>query len=159
MGEAKVTIASLQLADKSIKYPHGVIKDVFVKVDIFNFSVNFIILDMEKDHDISIILERAFLAIGRALIDVQRRSIVWVQDEQVIINVLKDIKNPLGFDSRFQVETIDHMLVDSYTYGFSKDPLGFCIVHFWFIREEDPNVEKMVLRHHIFARRYHTLKT
>lgn len=115
---------------------------------------------MEKDHDISIILERAFLAIGRALIDVQEdHLILWVQDEQVIFNVLKAIKNPLGFDSCFQVDTIDHMLVDSYTYGFSKDPLGFCIAHFGFIGVEDPNVEKMVLHHHIFARRYHTLKT
>lgn len=71
LGEAKATTVSLQLADRSIKYPRGVIEDVLVKVDKFIFLADFIILDMEEDHDIPIILGRLFLAIGRALIDVQ----------------------------------------------------------------------------------------
>ncbi|XP_022883488.1 uncharacterized protein LOC111400304 [Olea europaea var. sylvestris] len=50
----------------------GVIEDVLVKVDKFIFPADFIILDMEEDHDIPIILGRPFLATGRALIDVQK---------------------------------------------------------------------------------------
>ncbi|XP_022897634.1 uncharacterized protein LOC111411325 [Olea europaea var. sylvestris] len=64
MGEAKATTVSLQLADRSIKYPRGVVEDVLVRVDKFIFPTDFIILDMEADNDIPIILGRPFLATG-----------------------------------------------------------------------------------------------
>ena len=63
-------MVSLQLADKSIKYPRGMIEDVLIKVDKFIFPVYFIVLDMEEDQDIPIILGRPFSATGRTLIDV-----------------------------------------------------------------------------------------
>ena len=62
---------SLQLADRSITYPRAIVEDVLVKVDKFIFPVDFIILDMEEDHEVPLILERPFLATGRAMIDVQ----------------------------------------------------------------------------------------
>ena len=43
-GELKSTTVTLQLADKSIKIPHGMIKDVLVKIDEFYFSVDFLSL-------------------------------------------------------------------------------------------------------------------
>lgn len=70
LGEAKPTTVSLQLADRSIKYPRGVLEDVIVKVDKFIFPADFIVLDMEEDDEIPIILGRPFLATGRTLIDV-----------------------------------------------------------------------------------------
>ena len=72
LGEACLTTVTLQLADKSLKHPRVVIEDVMVKVDKFIFLANFIVLDMEEDKEIPIILGRPFLAIGRAMIDVQR---------------------------------------------------------------------------------------
>ncbi|XP_075473881.1 uncharacterized protein LOC142504928 [Primulina tabacum] len=53
----KPTTISLQLADRSIKYPRGVIEDVLVKVDKFIFPVDFVVLDMEEDHAIEDIVE------------------------------------------------------------------------------------------------------
>ncbi len=47
LGELKPTSVSLQLADRSVKMPRGMIEDVLVKVDKFYFSVDFIVLDME----------------------------------------------------------------------------------------------------------------
>ena len=41
---------TLQLTDRSIAYPRGVLEDVLVKVDKFIFLVDFVVLDMEKDH-------------------------------------------------------------------------------------------------------------
>ena len=70
LGEACPTIVTLQLADRSLKHPRGVIEDVLVKVDKFIFPVDFIILDMEEDKEIPIILGRPFLATGRAMINV-----------------------------------------------------------------------------------------
>ncbi|XP_062074960.1 uncharacterized protein LOC133778968 [Humulus lupulus] len=71
LGEAHLTTVSLQMADRSVKHPRGIIEDVLVKVDKFIFPADLIILDMEEDENIMIILGRPFLATGRALIDVQ----------------------------------------------------------------------------------------
>ncbi|XP_062113030.1 uncharacterized protein LOC133824172 [Humulus lupulus] len=68
--EAKPTTITLQLADRSLARPRGVIEDVLVKVDKFIFPVDFIVLDMEEDSNVPIILGRPFLATGQALIDV-----------------------------------------------------------------------------------------
>ena len=56
LGEVKPTTISLQLADRSIKYPRGVIEDVLVKVDKFIFPADFIVLDMDEDEEIPLIL-------------------------------------------------------------------------------------------------------
>ena len=71
LDETKPTNVSLQLVDRSITYPKGILEDVLVKVDKFIFPIDFIILDMEKDREVPLILGRPFLATGRALIDVQ----------------------------------------------------------------------------------------
>lgn len=71
LGEVQATIILLQLANRSLTYPRGIMEDVLVKVDKFIFPTDFVVLDMEEDIDISIILGRKFLATGRALIDVQ----------------------------------------------------------------------------------------
>ena len=60
------------MADRSVKYPRGIIEDVLFKVDKFIFPADFIVLDMDEDADIPIILGRPFLAMGMTLIDVQR---------------------------------------------------------------------------------------
>ena len=70
LGEARPTTVTLQLVDRFLKHSRGVIEDVLVKVDKFIFPMDFIILNMEEDKEISIILGRPFLATGRAMIDV-----------------------------------------------------------------------------------------
>ncbi|KAI3757777.1 hypothetical protein L6452_05320 [Arctium lappa] len=83
IGEAKPTTVTLQLADKTIGYPKGKIKDVLVKVDKFIFLADFIILDFEADNDIPIILGRPFLATRRTLIDVQKGELtIRLQDRK-----------------------------------------------------------------------------
>ncbi|XP_022874520.1 uncharacterized protein LOC111393290 [Olea europaea var. sylvestris] len=144
LGEAKATTVSLQLADRSIKYPRGIIEDILVKVDKFIFSADFIILDMEEDHDIPIILGRSFLAIGQALIDVQEGQLIMrVEDEKVTFNILKAIKYPSESDSCLRVDIVDHVVVESF-YRLSKDPLKTCLVCPSAIKEEDSKVEHMV---------------
>ncbi|KAL2486914.1 RNA-directed DNA polymerase [Abeliophyllum distichum] len=83
LGEVKVMTMSLQLDDKSIKHPLGVVEDVIIKVDKFIFPVDFIVLDIEEDQDIPIILGRPFLATSRALIDVKKDELILrVQDDE-----------------------------------------------------------------------------
>jgi len=61
----------LQLVDRFIKYPRGVIEDVLVKVDKLYLPANFIILYMEEDIEVPLILGKLFLATDKTLIDVQ----------------------------------------------------------------------------------------
>ena len=56
LGEVKPTTISLQLADRAIKYPRGVIEDILVKVDKFIFPTDFIVLDMDEEEEIPLIL-------------------------------------------------------------------------------------------------------
>ena len=65
LGEARPTTVTLQLADRSLKHPRGIVEDVLVKVDKFIFPSDFIVFDMEEDKEIPIILGRPFLATGR----------------------------------------------------------------------------------------------
>uniref|UniRef100_A0A2N9FPM7 Retrotransposon gag domain-containing protein n=1 Tax=Fagus sylvatica TaxID=28930 RepID=A0A2N9FPM7_FAGSY len=73
LGELKPTSITLQLADHSVKKPRGVVEDVLVKVVNFYYPVDFIILDIEPilhpSANISIILDRPFLATANALIN------------------------------------------------------------------------------------------
>jgi hypothetical protein len=63
----------LQLADRSIKKPRGIVEDVLIKVDKFYYPVDFIVLDTEPvpypDKQIPVILGRPFLATANACIN------------------------------------------------------------------------------------------
>jgi hypothetical protein len=67
----KPTRMTLQLADKYLKFPYGVVEDVLVKVDKFLFPVDFIIMDMEEDLEVPLILGRPFMKTARVVIDVE----------------------------------------------------------------------------------------
>ena len=56
LGEARPTIVTLQLADRSLTHLRGIIEDVLVKVDKFIFPVVFIILYMQEDNEVPITL-------------------------------------------------------------------------------------------------------
>nr|GEW84612.1 hypothetical protein [Tanacetum cinerariifolium] len=73
--EPKPTRMSLEVADRSIQYPHGIAENVFIEIDKFILPVNFVILDIRKDTNILIILGRQFLATAQAMIDVFNKKI------------------------------------------------------------------------------------
>ncbi|KAL5565251.1 hypothetical protein UlMin_028415 [Ulmus minor] len=111
LGEVKPTTVSLQLADRSIKHPRGIIEDVLVKVDKFIFPADFIVLDMEEDREVPLILGRPFLATGRTLIDVhQGKLILRVQDEQVTFNVFEAMKFPSDVHACFEISVLDRSM-------------------------------------------------
>ncbi|GJY58727.1 retrovirus-related pol polyprotein from transposon TNT 1-94 [Tanacetum coccineum] len=63
------TKLTIELADRTVKYPKGIVENVLVRVGKFVFLVNFIILDMPEDIKVPLILERPFLSTARAKID------------------------------------------------------------------------------------------
>ncbi|XP_019244368.1 PREDICTED: uncharacterized protein LOC109224235 [Nicotiana attenuata] len=56
LGEPRPTTVILQLADRSLAHPEGVIEDVLVQVGSFIFPADFIILDYEPDQEVPFIL-------------------------------------------------------------------------------------------------------
>ncbi|GKA57368.1 DNA-directed DNA polymerase [Tanacetum coccineum] len=54
LGEPKPTRMRLELADRSIQYPRGIIENLLIKVDKFVLPINFVILDMTEDYRIPI---------------------------------------------------------------------------------------------------------
>ena len=90
LGEVQPTFITLQLADRSIIYPYGMIKDVLVKVDKFHFPADFLVLDIDDDQEIPIILGRPFLATGGAIIDVKRGKLtLQVDEEEAVFSVVQ----------------------------------------------------------------------
>ncbi|XP_071704942.1 uncharacterized protein [Rutidosis leptorrhynchoides] len=69
-GELRPTRMAIQLADRSIKYPRGIIENMLVKTGTLVFPADFVVLDMEVDERIPLILGRPFLNTARCLIDV-----------------------------------------------------------------------------------------
>jgi hypothetical protein len=75
LGELKPTSITLQLADRSIKRPRGILEDVLVKVGEFILLADFIVLDMEESPmplPLPIILGRPFIRIVDTKICVKR---------------------------------------------------------------------------------------
>src|SRR5262249_15760907 len=109
LGEPKPTRMSIQLADRSIRYPRGIIEDVLVKVDKLIFPVDFVIMEMEEDFEVPVILGRPFLATAKALIDVaEGRLTLRIQDEEVIFDMSKAMKYPPpSDDSCFSIDVIE----------------------------------------------------
>ncbi|KAI3770488.1 hypothetical protein L6452_01622 [Arctium lappa] len=71
-GELKATSVLLQLADRSVKTPRGVLEDVIVKIEDFYYPVDFLVLDTKgicKDKSPTMILGRPFLATSNATIN------------------------------------------------------------------------------------------
>ena len=94
LGELLPTTITLQMADRSMVKPEGVLEDVLVTVGKFVFPVDFIILDMEEDSQVPLMLGRPFLVTGAALIDMQKGVLTLrVGEEAAAFNLIQGIQN------------------------------------------------------------------
>ncbi|GJT06278.1 DNA-directed DNA polymerase [Tanacetum coccineum] len=94
ISKLKPTKRSIQLADRSIKYPMGVCENLLVKVGKFIFPVDFVILKMDEDELVLIILGQPFLATARAMIDVHEGKLTLrVGNETITFNIGKSMKS------------------------------------------------------------------
>ncbi|XP_019178870.1 PREDICTED: uncharacterized protein LOC109174030 [Ipomoea nil] len=108
IAEMKPTTISLQLADRSVKYPLGVVEDILVKVGKFYFPVDFLILDMGSDTDTSLILGRPFLLTGGVLIDMPLGKLIFrVGKEKEEFSISKAVKFPTFDESCLFVHVIE----------------------------------------------------
>ncbi|XP_049373432.1 uncharacterized protein LOC125838412 [Solanum verrucosum] len=102
----KPSAMCLQMADRTVKMPIGVLQDVLVKVESFIFLANFMILDCEVDFEITIILGRPFLATGLALVDMERGQMkLRLNNEEVNFNICRSMKHESDHKS---VSVVNH---------------------------------------------------
>ncbi|GJR54997.1 reverse transcriptase domain-containing protein [Tanacetum coccineum] len=78
------TCMTLELADRSISRPIGIAKDVNIKIGVFQFKADFVVVDFEPDPRVPLILGRCFLKTGRALIDVYEGELTLRVDNEAI---------------------------------------------------------------------------
>ncbi|XP_048229171.1 uncharacterized protein LOC125369889 [Ricinus communis] len=119
------TRISIQLADRTVKYPKGVIEDVLVKVDKFIFLVDFVVMDMNGESDVPLILGRPFLATSRALIDVSSRKLeLSVDDESITFYLTKSLRHPYEHDGTVcSIDFIDDIVESQLQEMLIDDPL------------------------------------
>ncbi|XP_040955938.1 uncharacterized protein [Gossypium hirsutum] len=116
-GFLKETGAIIQLADRSVVYPEGLLEEVLVKVNELVFTADFYIIDMEDDNltnSSKILLGRPFLSTASAKIDVWSGTLAMEFDGEVLkFNAYEAMGHP---NSLLNISSIDimHCLTQSY---------------------------------------------
>jgi len=86
-------------------------EDVLVKVDKLIFPTDFIILDIEEEEDVPIILGHLFLAMSRALIDVQQGKLTLRLDKkEVVFRVFNSLKHPSTLNTCHSISTVNSLV-------------------------------------------------
>ena len=94
-GELIPTAVTLEMDDRTMAQPEGILEDVLVKVGKFIFPLDFVIMKMEEDAQLPLLLGRPFLAIVVALIDVQKGEVTLrVENEAVHFNINRSLEHP-----------------------------------------------------------------
>ncbi|XP_058725841.1 uncharacterized protein LOC131597148 [Vicia villosa] len=142
--EMKSTRMTLQLADKSTTLPHGVTQDMLVKVDKFLFSVDFVVIDMEKDKESPIILARPFMKTSRMMIDIDDGIMkLRVQDEEVCFNLFNAMKQPKDKSDCFRLDVTEEVAIEVASEIHLSSPLERSLVNSFnvFTQEEEKEIE------------------
>nr|GEZ71133.1 hypothetical protein [Tanacetum cinerariifolium] len=97
--ELTPTCMTLKLADHSVSKPISIAKDVSVKVGVFHFPADFVVVDFEPDPRVPLILLRCFLKTGRALIDVHKGELtLLIRNEAITYNLDQTMSDFLLFE-------------------------------------------------------------
>ncbi|XP_075099043.1 uncharacterized protein LOC142175930 [Nicotiana tabacum] len=130
IGRARPTSMLLQLADRTVKRPTGILDNVLAQVGKFVFPADFVILDCQVDEEIPLILGRPFLATGRALIDCEIGELkMRLNGEEVICNVQQSMRRPSEYANCSLVEAVDVILQEDDMTLSVKDPLKACLTN------------------------------
>ncbi|GJS24776.1 putative nucleotidyltransferase, ribonuclease H [Tanacetum coccineum] len=138
IAELKPTKMSIQLVDRSIKYPIGICENLLVKINKFIFSVNFVILEIDEDASVLIILGQPFLTISCAVIDVHDGKLsLRAGKERVIFNIGKSMK--------FASSQDDYLYIVDHTYEMVQEQLADTLYpdRNWIDNEEEDKAEEV----------------
>nr|GEY84267.1 reverse transcriptase domain-containing protein [Tanacetum cinerariifolium] len=99
------TRMTLELANRAIFTPPGIVRDVFVLVGKFTFPADFFIVNYKSDPRVPLILGRPFLWTAHALIDVHGEEMILRDgDERLTLNMRH---NTSSYSNQPQKESIN----------------------------------------------------
>ncbi|GJW63444.1 hypothetical protein Tco_0115328 [Tanacetum coccineum] len=129
LGELAYIKLTVELADKTVKYPKGIAENVLVGIGKFTFPVDFIILDMPEDIKVPLILERPFLSTARAKIDAYKRKITLrVEEERIVFTSVKTASSlikrvyMLSLKERMELDLEARLMGETLVLSRSLDP-------------------------------------
>ena len=133
LGELEPTNITVQLADRSVKIPRGIVKDVLVQVDKFCFPVDFVVLDTQpvvnEGTQFLVILGRPFLATANAIIHCRGGLMTLSFGNMTVnLNIFNVIKGMGDEEDVCEVNMVDFVVqkyLDNVSYD---DPLMSCLV-------------------------------
>ncbi|XP_016648291.1 PREDICTED: uncharacterized protein LOC103326881 [Prunus mume] len=133
LGELKKTSVSIQLADRSIKYPKGVLEDVLVKVNELIFPADFLGLEMEEvpipGKDLPLILGRPFMRTARTKIDVYEGTLTMAFDEETVeFKVFDALKYPNDDHACFSIDVLEQMVQETFSASQGETPLERALI-------------------------------
>ncbi|GKC90201.1 putative reverse transcriptase domain-containing protein [Tanacetum coccineum] len=131
LGELAHTKLTMELADKTVKYPKGITENVLLGIGKFVFLIDFIILDMLEDIKVPLIFGRPFLSTAHAKIDVFKRKITLrVGDEKIIFKSVKPASSlikrvyMLSLRERMKLDLEARLMGETLVLNRSLDPLN-----------------------------------
>ncbi|GJY71934.1 putative reverse transcriptase domain-containing protein [Tanacetum coccineum] len=131
LGELAYTKLTVELTDRTVKYPKGIAENVLVRIGKFTFPVDFIILDMPEDIKVSWILRRPFLSTAHAKINVYKGKITLRAGEENIIfksvkrasSLIKRVYMP-SLTERMELDLEARLMGETLVINKSLDPLN-----------------------------------
>ncbi|XP_019435120.1 PREDICTED: uncharacterized protein LOC109341634 [Lupinus angustifolius] len=104
---------SLQLADRSIKDPEGVVEDVLVKLDKFCIPVDFAVIDITEDTEIPLILGRPFMRTAKIGIDMENgKLLVQVANDEIEFDIFHVMHHPKDKGQCLQLDIVEEICVE-----------------------------------------------
>ncbi|XP_074318350.1 uncharacterized protein LOC141655157 [Silene latifolia] len=104
---------TLQLADRSVQRPMGVIEDVLVKVGNFYIHLDFVVLDIPDDQQTPIILGRPLLATGDINISIKEGKLTFKVGGNVVEFSLTGAMSQPMFESVYLVDMLEEVIEDA----------------------------------------------
>ncbi|GKB72357.1 reverse transcriptase domain-containing protein [Tanacetum coccineum] len=121
--ELTSTCMTLELANRSITQPIGIVEDVYLKVGKFKFPADFVVVDFDADPRVPLILWRSLLKTGRALIDVYEGELTFrVGKEAITFNLDQTLRCSSNYDD-MTANRID--IIKMACEEYSQEVLGF----------------------------------
>nr|GEW80762.1 reverse transcriptase domain-containing protein [Tanacetum cinerariifolium] len=121
--ELTPTCMTFELTDCLVSKPIGIDKDVSVKVGVFHFPADFVVVDFETDPRVPLIPGRCFLKTGRALINVHKGKLtLCIENKAITYNLDQTSRYSANYD-QITANKID--AIDIAYEEYSQEVLGF----------------------------------
>ena len=126
----KPTCMAIQLTNRSIKFPLGIVENMLVRVGRFTIVVDFAIMDIKEDHVFPLILGKPFMNTANVIINVaEGKCTLQVDDEELTFDVREAMKHPKDKGSCFKVDIIDEVIEEQTPQIVTPTPLKLSLTN------------------------------